>query len=95
MIFLNKSKCKTLYCETHGNPKYKGYCVRCFMHTFPDEKVSRNYKTVIDAIKEKYPTLTFIENGCSKRRPDLLIDMGSHIIIVEVDENKHSDYECI
>ena len=24
----------------------------------------------------------------------LLLDMGSHIIIVEVDENKHSAYEC-
>ena len=36
-----------------------------------------------------------IINGCSRRRPDLLLDMGSHIIIVEVDENKHQGYECI
>ena len=28
------------------------------------------------------------------RRPDLLLDMGSHIIIVEIDENKHSGYDC-
>jgi len=33
-------------------------------------------------------------DGCSKRRPDLLLDMGSHIIIVEIDENKHTNYDC-
>ena len=33
-------------------------------------------------------------DGCSKRRPDLLLDMGYHIIIVEVDENKHTGYDC-
>ena len=35
-----------------------------------------------------------IEDGCSKRRPDLLLDLGEHIIIVEVDENKHTNYDC-
>ena len=35
-----------------------------------------------------------VKDGCSRRRPDLLLDMGSHIIIIEVDENKHIDYDC-
>ena len=35
-----------------------------------------------------------IQDGCSKRRPDLLVDVGSHILIVEVDEQAHSDYNC-
>lgn len=35
-----------------------------------------------------------IKDGCSLRRPDLLLDMGSHILIVEIDENKHNDYDC-
>jgi hypothetical protein len=35
-----------------------------------------------------------IDDGCSKRRPDMLVDLGTHIIIVEVDENKHSSYDC-
>ncbi len=35
-----------------------------------------------------------IEGGCSTRRPDLFLDMGSHIVIVEVDENKHDAYDC-
>ena len=36
-----------------------------------------------------------VEGGCSKRRPDLLLDLGSHIIIVEIDKNKHNDYDCM
>jgi hypothetical protein len=35
-----------------------------------------------------------VVDGCSRRRPDLLLDMGSHIIIVEVDEHKHEGYDC-
>jgi predicted acylesterase/phospholipase RssA len=36
-----------------------------------------------------------IVNGCfSKRRSDLLLDLGYQILIVEVDENQHIDYDC-
>ena len=35
-----------------------------------------------------------VQDGCSKRRPDLLLDMGTHIIIIEIDENKHTSYDC-
>ena len=72
------------------------------MHLFPDKKVARNYKTkekdVVDRVKETYPDFDWvhdkkIEDGCSKRRPDLLLDLGSHIIIIEIDEDKHSSYD--
>jgi hypothetical protein len=36
-----------------------------------------------------------IYDGCSKRRPDLLLDLGYQIIIIEIDENKHDNYDCI
>ena len=29
-----------------------------------------------------------------KRRPDLLLDLGSHVLIIEIDEDKHSNYDC-
>jgi hypothetical protein len=66
--------------------------------------VSRNYKTkendVADKIKIAFPEASWvcdktIQDGCSARRPDLFLDMGTHIIIVEVDENKHTGYECV
>ena len=96
--------CKTHLCEKYAsNPKYKGYCLVCFVHLFPDEPNVRNYKTkekeVVDRITHRFSQFTWIsdkkvQDGCSRRRPDLLLDMGSHIIIVEVDENKHTNYEC-
>ena len=35
-----------------------------------------------------------IQGGCSKRRPDLLLDLGEQVIIIEIDENQHIDYDC-
>lgn len=95
--------CKSSWCETIVKKKYDGYCMFCFMHLFPDKEVARNYKTkekeVVDRVKEAFPDFTWvhdkqIQDGCSKRRPDLLLDLGSHIIIIEIDENKHSGYDC-
>ena len=95
--------CKSSWCNTRAIPKYNNYCLTCCIKICPEIQVSRNYKTkekeVVDRIKEKYPDFTWIHdkkivNGCSKRRPDLLVDMGYHIIIVEVDENKHTGYDC-
>jgi len=86
-----------------GIKKYKGHCLTCFIHLFPDLPNTRNYKTkekdVVDRITQTFSHFTWIadrsvQDGCSKRRPDLLLDMGSHIIIVEVDENKHTNYDC-
>jgi len=63
----------------------------------------RNYKTkekeVVDYVLHHYPDFSWvadkkIQSGCSLRRPDLLLDMGTHIIIIEIDENKHSGYDC-
>jgi hypothetical protein len=70
---------------------------------FPDEKTSRNYKTkekeVTERVTEEFPDLSWItdkrvEDGCSRRRPDLLLDMGSHLLIIEIDEHKHEGYDC-
>lgn len=97
--------CKTPFCETYKNPKkeYEGHCLRCFIHLHPDKPNSRNYKTkertVVDIVLAAFPSFTWITDkkvidGCSRRRPDLFLDMGSHVIIVEVDENQHTEYDC-
>jgi len=73
------------------------------MHLFPDKQVSRNYKTkekyVIDYIKEQFKDIDIIadkqiQGGYSRKRPDILIDLGHQIIIVEIDENQHINYDC-
>ena len=35
-----------------------------------------------------------ITDGCSRRRPDLLLDLGYQVLIVEIDENQHQTYDC-
>ena len=95
--------CKTPICETIGIRKYNGYCRPCCIQVCPEIQVSRNYKTkerdVVDRITQIFTGFTWVadkkvQDGCSLRRPDLLLDMGSHIIIVEIDENKHTNYDC-
>lgn len=95
--------CKSEWCEKIAIRKYKGYCLNCFIHLFPDEKITTNYKTkekdVSDRVLARFPNFSWVADkrvvdGCSRRRPDLLLDMGSHIIIVEVDEHKHEGYDC-
>ena len=71
---------------------------------FKDHEIVRNYKNKERAVAnfvsnmDETKDLTWvhdkmIEGGCSKRRPDLLVDMGSHVVIVEVDEQQHADYD--
>jgi len=83
--------------------KYDNHCLNCFIHLFPDQPVSRNYKTkessTAQFITTNFPNFTWnldkkVEDGCSRRRPDLLCDLGYQVIIVEIDENQHTDYDC-
>ena len=97
------SLCKSEWCETRALLKYNGYCLSCCIQFCPDIQVVNNYKTKendvnerIDAHFKEYTWINdrVVKDGCSKRRPDKLLDLGSHIIIVEVDENKHDTYDC-
>ena len=104
-IFNKHKICKTELCNTYAtSKKYRGYCIYCFINLFPDEKVSKNYKTkektVSDFIKNMYKNFNIINDkvingGCSKRRPDLLIDLNTHVIIIEIDEEQHTTYDTI
>jgi hypothetical protein len=103
MINVKDKTCKSEWCNTLVKKKYDGYCLYCFINLFPDKKVCRNYKTkefaVVEHVKSVFQDYNWIADkiingGCSKRRPDLLLDLGHQIIIVEIDENQHIDYDC-
>jgi hypothetical protein len=103
MIDVKHQMCKSAWCNIRVQDKYDGYCLYCYIHLFPNKPVARNYKTkeyaVVEFVKNKFPQLNWIADkiingGCSKKRPDLLLDLLYQIIIVEIDENQHIDYDC-
>ena len=103
MVNVKDKTCKSDWCFTLVQEKYDGYCRYCFMNLFPDKPVSRNYKTkefsVVEYVKTNFPDVDWIADktvngGCSRRRPDLMLDLGYQIVIMEVDENKHEYYGC-
>ena len=98
MIDVRNKKCKTPLCNLSIGKKYKGYCLRCFVYTFPDSKIIRDYGTreakVVDFIKKEFKELNItynkqIQGGCSLNRPDIFIDCLTHSVIIEVDEHQH------
>lgn len=103
MVCVTATQCASSWCSTQVNGStHEGFCLRCFVHLFPDKPVSRNYKTkerlVVDFVLAAFPLATWVTDkrvagGCSARRPDLLCDMGDQVIIVEVDENEHGSYD--
>jgi hypothetical protein len=103
MVDVRHKRCLTPLCETIvDNKAYKRYCIWCFIHMFPNEKNARNYltkqKSITNFIKTVFPMHNWvcdkiIQGGCSRRKPDILLDIGTHIIIVEIDENQHDEYD--
>jgi hypothetical protein len=84
------------------NKAYKGHCYRCFINTYPDNDIVRNHKTkekaVADFVRSSYPDITVVldqrvADGCSRRRPDILVDMGEYVVVTEIDENQHKAYD--
>ncbi len=90
-------------CETFGSAKYDGMCVRCFSHLFPDVPIARQYRIkerhIFDAIVARFPDRPWVLNrpidgGCSRRRPDVFLDVGTFVLVIEVDEQQHRGYSC-
>jgi hypothetical protein len=61
----------------------------------PHKRKETIIKNVLDANKFKYDTYDQIPTeACNKYRPDFVFDIGTHVIILEVDENQHQSYAC-
>ena len=101
MIDIKNKMCKTDLCNIQVNNKqYKGYCLRCFIYNFPNDKIIRDYGTreakVSEFIKLEFKDLNItynkqIDGGCSNHRPDIFIDCLTHSVIIEVDEHQHKN----
>lgn len=98
--------CKNEWCSARKQCKYEGFCYVCFVNNpeFKNHEIVRNYKNKERAVAdfvlntEETKDLSWVhdkmvDGGCSKRRPDLLVDMGTHVVIVEIDEQQHTDYD--
>jgi hypothetical protein len=99
MIRIGAKICKSEWCHTIVRNKYDGYCLHCYIHLFPEKPVARNYKTkertVVEFVLKEFHQYPWthdkqIQDGCSRRRPDLFMDFGYQILIVEIDENQHT-----
>ncbi len=98
MIDVKNKRCST--CNSiRTNPKFKPNCARCHYYLHPDDPRLRNYKTREQAfmlpLKAKYPDMildTIINGGCSRRRPDGLIECITHSVVIEIDEDQHIGY---
>ena len=104
MVDVIHPRCKSEWCPTRVSGtknKYDGHCHYCFINLNPGSPLVRNYKTkefaVGEYIKSEFPDYDWIfdkkvYDGCSKRRPDIFLDLGDKVLIVEIDEYKHSGY---
>ena len=79
---------------------YDDHCYGCFSFKNPEHPRVLNFKTkeqaIMSSIAKEYPDIILdkaISGGCSRKRPDGFIDLISHVIIVEVDENQHRGYD--
>ena len=95
--------CKSDWCDKKKHAKYDNYCLFCYVNNNPDANISKNHKTkekhIADRIIQEFPHFSWITDkkiidGCSRRRPDMMLDMGSHVIIIEIDEYQHKAYDC-
>ena len=102
MINITSPRCITPLCDKYSN--IDKYCIRCFYALNPNDKQCKRIKfkenEMIKYIKETFKDLNWIcdnsligENMCLKYRPDVLLHLNNHSIIIECDEKQHRHYK--
>ena len=97
MASFNYDNCKNrIYCACHKKPFMINLSSRKKERVCEDSFKTKE-KAVVNYIKNKFPNKEWkyneiIKGGNFKRRPDLLLDLGFRIIIIENDEYQHSKY---
>jgi hypothetical protein len=83
--------------------RFAPYCFPCYCQLNPDVEIPKRYMLkenyVREYLKDEFKesiTMVFnkqVEDGCSRYRPDVRIDFGSHTVIIECDEHQHRGYD--
>ena len=96
---VKNKRCKTHLCSIILSGSTKDYCARCFAYMFPGKKHG-HFKTREMKLKEylesQYIDKTITHDKrveCHLYRPDFVFDMGTHTIVIEIDENQHRSYD--
>ena len=99
MVDVKNKRCMTSMCDIILTGNSRNYCARCFAYMFPGEKCGP-FKTREMKLKEylesQYSDKTIVHDKhveCHRYRPDFVFDMGSHTIVIELDENQHKTYD--
>lgn len=85
--------------EAHyGKNNKREYCAPCFAELHPESVQGRMYlikqKAIVEFLKKHFTISSVdkvIKGGKSKRRPDIIIDCGSFVIVIEIDELQHNN----
>jgi len=103
MIDVKNPKCITNLCEQFS--KKNKYCWRCYYFHNPSKKPKRlkvKEEEVINYLKQEFKDIEMITDKaltgdglCLKNRPDILINLNNHSIIVEIDEDQHKWYNPV
>lgn len=100
MIDVKNARCKTPMCDIIMPGNKEGYCARCSVYMLPDAPTSKRFKTremaVRDFLRKTWPDCDITHDKrveCHAYRPDFVFDMGSHTIVIEIDENQHRSYD--
>jgi len=77
----------------YDNKKYCSPCNATVNHESVQGKKYRfKQNTIVDILKQHFKFDIIdkrIDNGCSNRQPDLIIDYYTHVINIEIDEDQH------
>ena len=85
--------------------KKDNYCMRCYYFHNPSKRPKRlkvKEEEVIKYVKNNFKDIDLITDKCLigdglclRTRPDILIHLNKHSIIIEIDENQHKWYNPI
>jgi len=103
MIDVKHPKCITNLCEQQS--RKDNYCWRCYYFHNPSKKPKRlkvKEDEVVNYLKQEFKDIEMITDKaligdgiCLKNRPDVLIHLNKHSIIIEIDEEQHKWYNPI